>query len=369
MKSVRLILGGDIMKEVYLKTVKLFKELHQYPEYAMEEVTTKRILMDFIKNNTSCEIYDLGNSFYAYHKASTKTDDNIAFRSDMDAVKISEDSLGHYCGHDGHSASLAGFLLLIDKLELNKNIYALFQSGEETGVGAKELNDLIKDLNINEIYSYHNIPGYELGKILLKKDTFACASTGMILKFKGAVSHAAYPSSGKNPSFALARLIEEIEKINNIERDYIEFITIVGTKMGDRNFGVSCGDAELDITIRSENENSLNDIIDFIKDKSSRLAIGYGLEFVFEMIEPFPETRNHNDYVDKIEYICQNLKFEYEYLKEPMHWSEDFGYYLKDIKGCFMGVGNGYGDDLHTINYTFDPKLILKVWMVYLKLI
>ena len=46
-------------------------------------------------------------------------------------------------------------------------------------------------------------------------------------------------------------------------------------------------------------------------------------------------------------------------LAEPMRWSEDFGWYLKDAPGMFFGVGSGTdAPGLHTEAYEFDDGLI-----------
>ena len=51
----------------------------------------------------------------------------------------------HKCGHDGHSATLAGFALEIDQVGADKNIFFLFQPAEETGDGAIQCVDFIKE--------------------------------------------------------------------------------------------------------------------------------------------------------------------------------------------------------------------------------
>lgn len=49
---------------------------------------------------------------------------------------------------------------------------------------------------INEIYGWHNIPGYEEEAVLIRRNVFSCASRGMTIKFQGKQCHAAYPETG-----------------------------------------------------------------------------------------------------------------------------------------------------------------------------
>jgi metal-dependent amidase/aminoacylase/carboxypeptidase family protein len=42
-----------------------------------------------------------------------------------------------------------------------------------------------------------------------------------------------------------------------------------------------------------------------------------------------------------------------------MRWSEDFGWYLKNVPGMFFGIGSGESaPGLHTADYEFDDELI-----------
>ena len=52
-------------RDNYLLIEKLRHELHQHPELSYNETWTKRHLIDFLKQNTSAEIYDCGKYFYA----------------------------------------------------------------------------------------------------------------------------------------------------------------------------------------------------------------------------------------------------------------------------------------------------------------
>lgn len=359
-----------MIKNLYRKAVELRHVLHENAEVSNFEYKTKEILMNYLKDNTGCEIHDMGKWFYAYRKADIPTDKSITFRADIDAVKIGLDDIGHYCGHDGHSATLALFMELIDKHKIGKNVYAVFENAEETGDGAKDCALFLNSIHIDEVYGYHNIPHEKEGLVLIKEGTFACASNGLIIRFDGAVSHAAYPESGHNPSFALGKLISFIELLNQDKKDYVEFTTVVGAKMGDKTFGVSCGNAELYLTLRSEYEESLKKLNQNIIDKAKSLGEEYSLTIDTRMIEPFPDTHNCIPNITKIKNIIKRHDIDFKEISEPYHWSEDFGHFLKINHGAFFGVGNGYDScDLHTVGYEFNDRIMPVVWMIYINLL
>ncbi|MDA3839284.1 MAG: M20/M25/M40 family metallo-hydrolase [Candidatus Delongbacteria bacterium] len=174
-----------------LDLIKIRKELHSKPELSGKEVNTVEFIKNIIQEFNPDKLLELAGSLIVVFKGSKKGK-NMAFRADIDALPIQElnsfeyasktKNTAHLCGHDGHAAILLG---LAEKLSQNKpkegSIVLIFQSAEETGQGVKALmiNKVFLDLQINEIYGIHNIPGFELGKLLLNAGTFSNASTGM----------------------------------------------------------------------------------------------------------------------------------------------------------------------------------------------
>ena len=140
----------------------LRKKLHENPEPSMQEEKTRHILQEFIKRHTTFEVVDKGVWFYAVKKAEKESGKApIAFRADMDAVCGKDGKPGHYCGHDGHSSILCGVALYLSKQEElpERDVYLIFQPGEEIGAGAKICKELLTEKQIGEIYGLHNIPG------------------------------------------------------------------------------------------------------------------------------------------------------------------------------------------------------------------
>jgi amidohydrolase len=359
-------------KEKIKLVVELRHELHKNAELSGKEKITQNILKTFIKSNTSFEIVDKGSYFYAVYK-NKENIPNIAIRADMDAVPIDESinigysslnkGVSHKCGHDGHSSILVRLALLIEENKIyDKNIYLLFQPAEEIGQGAKQIveDNFLKENKIDEIYSFHNIPNYEKGNILIKEDVFACASKGMIISLIGKPSHAAYPEFGINPSNAAADIIKFINEIPKIDiYKGMVLCTLINVSIGEKAFGTSAGYGEIMTTIRAENEVDLNKIEDKIKEFTKKVSQEYQLHYSVSFCDEFPETRNNKDCVDKIRQAVINNKVDAQEIKSPFRWSEDFGYYLKDVKGCMFGIGSGLDHaQLHTNEYDFPDDVI-----------
>ena len=249
----------------------------------------------------------------------------IAFRADMDAVCGKDGKPGHYCGHDGHSSILCGVALYLSKREElpDRDVYLIFQPGEEIGAGAKICKELLAEKQIGEIYGLHNIPGYPKNQVLLRKGTFACASTGLSIRMTGTPSHAAYPD------------------------------------VGSTNYGVSAFEGTLRLTVRAEKEDAFDAYVNEIKSLAATLAEENQLTIAIEEIERFPATENHDTNVDKLRACAEKLQFPVTELAQPMRWSEDFGYYLQEVPGAFFGVGDGEEHaQLHTAEYEFPDEIM-----------
>ncbi len=354
--------------------INLRHKLHENAETSGNEIKTMEILIDFLRKNTKFNIIEKDGYFIA-EKTISNDAVNMAFRADMDAIPMLETTnltykskspiAAHKCGHDGHCSILAGLALEIEDNPIeDKNIFLLFQPSEELGLGAKKIvhDGFLQEHKIDEIYSLHNIPGYSLGSVLYKKDVFACASKGIIINLEGKPSHAAYPEFGINPSYAAADIINFINSStkSNIYSGMV-LCTIVNINIGERAFGTAAACGEILLTLRGENEDDLikleNRILVFVK----QCCIRHKIDFKTSYSDDFPETRNHDTCINKILEVCSSNNYSYEELQLPFRWSEDFGYYLKNIKGAMFGLGDGIlQPQLHTAHYDF-PDNIIKV--------
>lgn len=358
------------MKESNLKLVtKLRHELHQYPELSNNESWTKKHLIDFLKRHTKLEIVDKGLWFYAIYRAGDDKK-NIAFRADIDAISMVETidiphvsknhGVAHKCGHDGHAASLAGFALEIDQNGSDKNIFFLFQHAEETGDGAAQCATFIEENNIEEIFAYHNMSGLKFNSINVIDGTAHCASKGMTIHMEGIPSHASEPEKGKNPSFAIAKIISSIPELI-APKNYRGMVlcTVIQVAIGERAFGVSASKGDLLLTIRALYEEEMDKLQNNLENLAKAEADKYGLKVSFTYNDCFPETRNHKESSDKIRKVSKDKGFELIEMDKAFRGSEDFGHYTKLTKGAMFFIGNGEDySPVHTSGYDFRDGII-----------
>jgi amidohydrolase len=347
------------MNEMNLaKITELRHSLHRHAELSCHETETKKLLIRFLKENTTLEIEDRGAWFYAVHREPAER--TFAFRADFDALPAPDGTVKHLCGHDGHCAALCGLALELEGKRVGHSVVLVFQHAEEIGVGAKECASVIRECGVDEIFGMHNIPGYPEGEFLVRRGTMACASKGMILSLEGTPAHAAYPEDGKNPSFAVGKLLEEIRSLSDPGLyQQLVLCTVVGIRVGEKSFGVSASEGELYLTIRGALEEELEKLQSGIEKKARELAEAEGLRLRISYMDEFPATVNHDEAVARILKAAEKLGRPLHILEEPMRWSEDFGTYLKEANGAFFGIGAGEScPALHTADYEFPDVLL-----------
>lgn len=335
--------------------IQLRRELHTCPELSGKEERTKAKLIHFLKTHTTLEIYPCGDGFYAAHREASPWKCAIALRADYDALALPDGTASHLCGHDGHAAALCGAALMAEGKNFGRNVFFLFQPAEETGAGAEGCLELFRRESVDEIYGAHNLPGWPLGLVTTRPGTFACASRGVTLRFRGKPTHAAYPENGISPALAVGQLLCRIPELSDPSAfSGMTLCTVIGTAMGEKTFGAAAEAAEVWLTLRAEHDADLHALHTSILTLSEALAAAHGLTFSHEVQDVFPATENDPAAVRKVLERCGG-----QVLEVPMRWSEDFGHYLKHCPGAFFGIGAGEDHPpLHTQDYEYPDALL-----------
>ena len=335
--------------------------LHRCPETSGHETQTKRILMDYLRPEDpdgDSRLVDMGRWFYLVRREA-EAEETIAFRADMDAVTGPDGVPFHGCGHDGHSAVMAALAKGLENEKTGKNLVFLFQHAEETGEGAAECLALFKRETVGRMYAFHNIPGYPAGCVMLKEGTFACASRGLVIRFSGRQSHAAYPELGNNPVYPMGRLIARLGEMT-VPAAFkgMTLLTPVFMQAGTESYGVSAGDGKLCFTLRAWFDGDLEDLERRVIRTAEELAAAEGVTVSTENRDVFPASRNDAGALCLLRKAAEDADLVSYELKEPMRWSEDFGRFGAGTKTCMAGIGGGEtAAGLHTPDYRWNEAV------------
>lgn len=367
----------------WAQVIALRHTLHAHPELSGEERETKKRLMDFIREYTDIKVIDQGDWFYAlYEPAVRNGKPPIGFRADMDALPLPETlslpygskkaQVAHKCGHDGHSAALVALSLLLEKdRKIQRPVYLIFQSAEETGRGGKPCADFLQTVGMGEVYAFHNLSGYPENAVMVRDGLTQCASKGLIIRFLGKETHAGAPENGRNPAPALAQMVLFAGQLAAEAQGAASFtlLTIVGIHLGGRDFGISPGEGEIAFTLRADREEDLADVETRLREEALRLGKQSGLALSFAESDPFPATVNTPRCADRVRKATRGLGLELAPMEQPWRPSEDFGWYLKVCPGAMFYVGNGKDWPIpHRPEYDFNDRILPTPVSLFLKL-
>ncbi|MEN1761101.1 amidohydrolase [Anoxynatronum sibiricum] len=344
-------------------------ELHKHPEPSNEETWTKNHLIQFLNTHTQLDIKDRGRWFYAIYRGKNPHG-NVAFRADFDAILMNENldiphasrkpGVAHKCGHDGHAASLAGLALEIDQLGADHNVFFLFQHAEETGDGAAECVAFINEEDIDEIFAFHNWSEAPKHAVMVIDGTAHFASRGMTIHLEGVPTHASQPEYGRNPAYAVARLISALPELTSPDHNKgLVLATVIQVAVGERAFGIAASKGDLLLTIRAQYEEELDRLQNELEKLAEQFAKEEGLKVSFSYNDVFPVTSNHAESTEKVRQVCKKQGRQLIEMEMGFRGSEDFGHYLKQTKGAIFYVGNGeHHPPLHTYEYDFPDDII-----------
>lgn len=353
------------------KLTLLRQELHKYPELSGQEVDTATRIKTFFESLHPDEVYSqIGGEGILFIFNGNIPGPTTLLRCELDGLSIQELTIGkhtsknpgksHTCGHDGHMAILCGVgQALADDRPLRGRVVLLFQPAEETGEGASKVmnSPIFSQLNLDYAFALHNLPGYEMHEIILKKDTFTAASKGMVIKLKGRTSHAAHPEDGNSPAASMAKIIIGLQKLPEQIPDF-SMVTVVNAVLGEISFGTSPGDAIIRATLRSYD----NLIMDKLTHLAEELVHQIGKEKIsvsFSYTEAFQTTVNHPEAFQIVYNAASQLDLPVKQMDTPFRWSEDFGQFSPITKTMLFGLGAGKTQpQLHEGIYDFPDGLI-----------
>ncbi len=353
----------------YPMICELRHQLHRHPELSLEENWTRQHLMTFLKEHTKLEVVDMGHWFYAcYHSGSNLP--GVLFRAELDALPVLDDisseyvsqipGHGHKCGHDGHMASLCALAMELDEKGTDRDVYLVFQHGEEIGAGGGECAELIPEKKIGYAFGWHNHPEMPKGMVQSMVGTICYASKGMILEFVGKPSHASMPEAGKCPAFAISKIVNAIPELVDRSRWTGEvFCTVIQIDVGEPAFGTQASTGKLLLTIRGQYEREMNELQAKLEAMAEEYARQDELTWKVSFCDEFPETANAEKAVAKIKAAAEMLGVPYRVCPHPDRGSDDFGYYPKLACGALFEIGSGKDcPPIHTVHYDFPDDIL-----------
>lgn len=368
----------EIRKEIealYAEVTQNRRNLHQIPEIGLDTImTAEYIVRELEKYGVDSIAKNIAkNGIIAHLHAINKTDAGIAFRADMDALPIQEETglafkstisgRMHACGHDGHMAALLGLCAYLCKHreQLKQNVTFIFQPAEEGPGGASKMIEegLFHDYPIQMVFGTHLMPDVPHGKIGCKAGPLMARNGEITIEIKGQSAHGAQPQFGKDCVVAMSALVMNLQTIVSRSMDPLNNTVL---SFGEMHAG-QVKNVVADYAIIKGTMRSFSDeMYDLMKTRIQQICEGIQIMYQVEvicLIEDYYLVVKNDENLTAILKEC--VKEDYLEVKTKMI-SEDFSFYQKEVPGIFFYTGvqtTEFNKGIHDCQFNFDEHALL----------
>jgi len=300
----------------------------------------------------------------------------LLLRADMDALPMPEESglpfacptgtEAHCCGHDFHVAMLltAAKMLKENEAELEGTVKFMFQPGEESFEGAKDMLDagILENPKPDAALAYHVSTGnMPVGLYMYNATgTMMFSVDGFKITVHGKGAHGAYPHASIDPINVAAHIYIALEALIAREVDPAKAnLLTVGKFNAGTAPNIIPDTATLEGTIRSNDKASRELLVRRMQEIAAKTAESFGATATVEMPSGVPplvcDPKLTNEFVGYMK--AMNIPGAMPYPNVSASASEDFASIAEKVPATFMYLSAGFTDGRPTAP-AHNPKVI-----------
>lgn len=367
--------------ENWQTTVQIRRHMHQYPELSFQEHKTAQYIASVLQEHRidfQAEVAETG--LLATIKGKNPESKTIALRSDHDALPITEtndvpyksknEGIMHACGHDVHTSSMLGAILILNQLkgEFEGTVKCLFQPGEEKVPGGATkmiAAGALKNPAPSSIFAQHVYPELEVGQVGFCGGKYMASADEIYVTVYGKGGHAALPHRLADPVLIASHLVVALQQVvsRNIKPD-IPAVLSFGKFIANGATNIIPGEVKLEGTFRTYNEEWRDKAHGIMKHLAETLAESMGGSCDFQVHRGYPYLYNDPSLTEKAKQSAISyLGKEHVIDLDTRMTSEDFAFYSHELPACFwrLGIANqaqGINSGLHTPTFNVDEKAL-----------
>jgi amidohydrolase len=338
---------------------KLRRAIHAEPEIGLDLPRTQRKVLDALDGLPLEITLGEGLSSVTAVLRGGQPGETVLLRGDMDALPVTEranvpyastiDGAMHACGHDLHTAMLAGAARLLSarRAELAGNVIFMFQPGEEGPGGARIMvAEGVLDAAGDRpaaAYALHVASGLlPLGLLASRAGTVMAAADTLHVTVHGRGGHGSQPHRAADPVPAACEIVLALQTMVTRQFDVFDPIVLtVGTFHAGTADNVIPDDAQFVATIRSFSPEARAAVQAAAPRLARDIASAHGLTATAEFRDGYPVTVNDAEELAFAEQTVADVLGDGRYVTapDPLTGSEDFSYVLEQVPGAFLMLG------------------------------
>lgn len=305
----------------------------------------------------------------------------VLLRGDMDALPMTEETgldfsstipgAMHACGHDTHTAMLAGAaeLLCARADQLAGEVQFMFQPGEEGFHGARYmLDDGLIDPLPDAAFALHIMPNSPHGLVAGRVGPLLASADQFDIVVQGRGGHASMPHDALDPVPVACEIVTALQTV--VTRKFPVSDPVVATvakiEAGTAH-NVIADRVAMRGTLRTLSAGNRARLHDALRLVATNIAAAHGMTAEVTITPGFPVTVCDGRAVDLGEKVVRDLTGEsgFHRLDAPIMGAEDFSYVLEKVPGAmfFLGVAHEGADwrsccSIHSTKMMVDESVL-----------
>lgn len=355
--------------EIVHDAIALRRAIHQEPELGFSEFeTTKKIIAALEQDGIESVQRSDGTGLWVDIGYG---DECVAFRCDLDALPITENTglefasqvphAMHACGHDAHTAIGVGIARTLAQMDFDGRVRVIFQPAEEIfpgGAVALSAEGVLE--GVRRIIAYHVDPTIPTGTVGLMHGAITSSSDRFMLTVRGPGGHTARPHETVDTVGAAAKLASELPGLlRRVLDPRIPLALVFGSVQGGDAANVIPTEVTLQGTCRLLDHDTWLEIPKLVHKLAEDIVAPTGADLTVNYETGIPPVINDEEVISSVrESIVSELGADAVTAAQQSMGAEDFANYLEAVPGALLRLGVGTDRPLHSATFDLDEDAI-----------
>ncbi len=340
-------------REIQPRLVDLRRRIHREPELGLDNPATRaKILEELEPLDLDVTLHQKSSGVVAVLRGA-EPGRRLLLRGDTDALPMPEETdlpfrsvhpdRMHSCGHDAHTAMLAGAARLLAERRdrLAGEVVFMFQPGEELYGGAHVMLEEGMP-EVDGAFALHVAPQLPTGTIGTRSGAFMASFDDFEIDVIGRGGHASMPHDCIDPIPIACEMVTALQTFVARRLPATDpGVLTVGRIQAGTTKNVIADSARLEGTMRALSDRTRKRLVDGLPRVVEAIARAHDAEVRIELLPGYPVVENDAGFETFAREVASDLLGERAVipLPAPIMGAEDFAYVLQRTPGAMLLLG------------------------------